>query len=33
MGQLDRVAVEGQRPAQRFTHRMIVVDDKNPHGH
>jgi hypothetical protein len=33
MGQLDRVAIERKRPAQRLAHGAIVVDDKYPHGH
>ena len=33
LGQLDRVAVEGERPAQGFAHRAIVVDDKYAHSH
>jgi hypothetical protein len=33
MGQLDRVTIEGKRPAQRLAHCTIVVNDKYPHGH
>ena len=33
VGQVNGVAVEGKRSAQRFADRAIVVDDKNAHGH
>lgn len=33
VGQFDRIAIEGKRPAQRLAHRTIVVNDKNSHGH